>query len=545
MSFENKTWKMAWKGYPQICENIVCVYLLAMTVLFPFYTTDHYFHILRDRTSFFMWTTVRMSALVLLITLFYIIRYLKEPDNEHLSIRPQSLLNTSRINPADKLLFLFLMVCVVSTICSDYPAEAFLGIRGRYQGSLLWILYGTAFFLIRIFLKPEGKSLNLFMGSGIVLSLWGIADYIGMDVFGWLNEIQEGQRGYFTSAFGNINTYTAGISIFLALAGIGLIKRTNQLSKTTVLPCICYAAAFVLFSISMITGQSDNAVIGIAAFFLVSPFIASKTKSGFCGYLILSALFLLSLVAVYILNKIMWNPYINPGGGILLRLCTGKAAIYCYLVTAFLLLTAALISLRRCHQKTQSPDWSNQMPHRQKAAAAWGTILFLGFCGLTLILLDANFWHPNRYPFYQKYLVFNDSWGTHRGMCWRIAIEEYRQFPLWQKLIGSGPETFGIVVKATRYQEMLAISGQTFDSPHNEVLQYLFTTGIIGALSYYGFLAYGCIRGFISDNGLKEAAAAAVVVYTAVSFVNISVPITQPYIIILMAFILSSQRYCD
>lgn len=68
-------------------------------------------------------------------------------------------------------------------------------------------------------------------------------------------------------------------------------------------------------------------------------------------------------------------------------------------------------------------------------------------------------------------------------------------FPLVRKRIGSGPETFGIIMKQEHYQEMIQGCGQVFDSPHNEFIQYLFCTGILGAACYYAFLASCFFKG--------------------------------------------------
>ena len=117
---------------------------------------------------------------------------------------------------------------------------------------------------------------------------------------------------------------------------------------------------------------------------------------------------------------------------------------------------------------------------------------------------------------------------------WRITAEEYANLPIWQKLFGTGLETFGIVIKNARYDEMLSVAGQVFDSPHNEILQYLFTSGMIGCFSLYAWYILTCIYAIRSQDK-SAACAVAVLVYICVSFVNISVPMTQVYIVVLMA----------
>ena len=57
---------------------------------------------------------------------------------------------------------------------------------------------------------------------------------------------------------------------------------------------------------------------------------------------------------------------------------------------------------------------------------------------------------------------------------------------LIQKIFGYGPDTFGIVTKANNYPEMFDRYYETFDSAHNEYLQYLVTIGPFGLLAYLG-----------------------------------------------------------
>lgn len=542
---ENRAFTMVWEKYQKSCEKIIKWYLFSMMVLFPFYATNQYFHILRDRTQFFAFMTIAAAVLILIVTVHYYFQFLRERYNQGLHASPEAAELKSYIWKkaaslwlADWFLIVFLFICFVSVLMSEYPKESFLGTHGRYQGLLIWLLYGSSYFMIRRFFKEENGFFTPFLCSGLVLSLWGIADYTGIDVFGWTLNIQEGQRGAFTSAFGNINTYTAGMAIFFSISGICLMNTAGRKKNSA----LFYTMVFFLCCVSLITGQSDNAVIGVTAFFLLVPFLAWKTKQGFYCSILLYVLFLLSLLFVAVLNKFTHNPYIDPSGGILLRFSNETA-----MTPAFLVVTAALIlitvcGLLCCRKKNKAPYRNRQISGYPVVISIWGMAVASGLFCLLLLLLDANFWHPEHYETFAKYLIFNDSWGTHRGLCWRLTMEEYGKFPFLKKLCGSGLETFGLIMKKSHYQEMVTICGQTFDSPHNEALQYLFTTGVFGFLSYYGFLVCGCIKGILSKDHVKEAAAAAVIVYTAVSLVNISVPITQPYVIILMASILSNKN---
>ena len=63
---------------------------------------------------------------------------------------------------------------------------------------------------------------------------------------------------------------------------------------------------------------------------------------------------------------------------------------------------------------------------------------------MAFVLYDANLGgHAERYSALSQYLVFDDDWGTQRGMVWRLALDDYKNEFTWnEKVFGYGPETF-------------------------------------------------------------------------------------------------------
>lgn len=129
-------------------------------------------------------------------------------------------------------------------------------------------------------------------------------------------------------------------------------------------------------------------------------------------------------------------------------------------------------------------------------------------------------------------------------------MRHFQEFPLWKKLIGDGPETYGIVTRVYDYTEMINMYGEVYDSPHNEFLQYLFSTGILGFIGYYGFIAANCIRALgikrkpklcLTGDVCAAAGVFAAVTYAVSSFINISVPIVVP-LMLLFLFMGNARR---
>ena len=73
-----------------------------------------------------------------------------------------------------------------------------------------------------------------------------------------------------------------------------------------------------------------------------------------------------------------------------------------------------------------------------------------------------------------------------------------------------------------------------YDSIHNEWFQHLFELGIVGCIGFYGMMAASCIRG-IKSGRFTTAFSFSVMAYLVQSFVNISVPISLPFVVICMS----------
>lgn len=498
---------------------ILEAYTVLLLAVFPFYNTDHYFSILSDRAGFYRTVTWVMAAALLAETVLH-------DSRTREGIRQDSIWGLIRQAPLEYVfLAAFLFTCAVSTFLSDYRAEAWTGEAGRLQGFSMWLAYGTAFFSVSHFHRPGKRHIWLFLASSTIAALWGICDYMGPGLSWWLVDVKESQKHMFTSSIGNINTYTAFLAMGFSLSGAYAVYYDVR-GKQSKLGTITLLAVFFLFAIALITGRSDNAVIGTIVFFLAVPLWVRDTRQA-AQYLWLLAVFFLAFPAAGLLHTYTGNPYMEAPDGILLKAGIRNGSL-------FLLPSTAAACAALCMPRKAKP-----LPHRSQWI--WPTCLAISSMLFMMIFLDVNFFaDAGRYGTAEAYLKFNDSWGTGRGLCWRLAYESYGKFPFIKKLIGSGPETFGIIMKQEHYQEMIQGCGQVFDSPHNELIQYLFCTGILGTVFYYSFLVSCFLKGIFGDAGGK-ASAIVILAYTAVSFVNISVPITQPYLIMFAAWC-SSQK---
>jgi len=128
-----------------------------------------------------------------------------------------------------------------------------------------------------------------------------------------------------------------------------------------------------------------------------------------------------------------------------------------------------------------------------------------------------------------------DEFGTNRIYIWRHALSSVPN----RLLIGHGPDTFIFAFP----REAQGYFGETYDTAHNEYIQYLVAQGVLGLIAYLVF-AVGVVvlsvRKAFKDP-IIMAVLAAFVAYLAQAFFNISHPIASQ-ILWVFAGILVSRR---
>lgn len=563
---------------------------------FPLFMTNSYYNIQESKLYFYLYTTYIAAGLVLTLIVYGHIAGIPwddGPKTNDKTRKPASGKNKTagknaaksaessgekgtlwavlkrHMLPADWFAALFLIVVLLSTACSEWKYEAFWGNMGRYQGGYLWFWYIVTYTLVSRLYRPKQWHMDLFIATGLIVCIWGVMDCFWKSPIHWQIEHENGSQTAFdfSSTFGNVNILTAAEGMYLMAASamfIGVEKtaaedRNLVYRGRQILYFVTACAAFM----GLVCGCSDNALISAATAICFLPFFAFRSLKGIVRYAGLLAgyfgtMFLTGMIGRREGQKVV----IRWKWGKLLEISIEHPGVVNKLLIAALILLAVLVILYVIKTKKRNQletgvavsidtPWKGAKPLR----IIWAGLGVLAACTLIWIFYDANHGgHPDLYEPYRSILIFDDAWGTHRGYNWRLAMKYFKDFPLYKKLIGSGPETYGIYTHVYDHYAMLDMFDETYDSPHNEWLQYLFTTGILGFIGYYGMVKSALWCGFgigrkqtkvenITD-GKKTAKisastalcgvafAYALQVYTMQSFVNISIPVILPLVIL-------------
>ncbi len=491
---------------------ILNIYIILIGVGLPLVFKDKYFDILIIKYYYYCGCTI---AMLVMIICYFLIKCIKK-ENLPVKILFKNILK--KLTWADYSILVFYAVAILSTITSDYLYEAFWGNEGRYTGLFLITWYVLSYFCISRFWKFRVRYIDMMISSGIVVCIFGITDYFKLDILKFKAPMIESQRNIFTSTIGNINTYTAYVGIIVAISVV-LFSTAKELKKV-----LFYFISMVISLFALIMGVSDNAYLSLGALFALLPLYLFKDNQGIKRYLIVLATFFSVIQVIAWINKCFGNHVIGIDSSFNLIIGLKVFAFFAVGLWIFVLVWY----LVDYHKNKKYVAYSNTLRY------FWLLLLLLAFSGIIYVLFDCNVMgNADKYGSLKSYFLFNDDWGTHRGFIWRNAMECYLNLSWWKKLVGYGPETFGILMLQKTANNPY---NEVFDSAHNEYLHLLTTVGIIGVLTYLSFVVGIVKRGIRLhiSNPYIMAVLFGIVCYSIQAFVNLNLPIVTPVFWVLL-----------
>lgn len=516
----------------KIYAGIVSVGVLCTLIIFPLFYRDYYFDILESKYIFYYITMLLLFAAISMMTLIFLAVDALEFQLWHTKeffqkFSVKNIKNT--LSVVDLSLIIFLVICIISTLQSDYLFESFWGNEGRFSGLFLHLIYGISFLIISHFYDFKKWHLYLFLSVAMLPLLFGITDYFCLDILDFKKEVAETDINAFTSTFGNINTYVTYVGIVFGCLSVLLV------TEQTYWKAFLYFIGTLIASFAMIMGNSDNGFFAIGMVFGFLPLLAFQNRRGVERYVLLTAGFFSAAQVVSWISGKLEGKVLALEGVSRVITSVGKLWIIVVLLWA---VWGILLGIRIKNGEKQKEELGNLL------VKIWTGLLVLGFIVGIFMLYDANLaGHSERYGALGSYLKFSDEWGNYRGMIWRITMESYAKQPFSHKLWGYGLDTFGVMTVDYR-EETSRICGQVYDSAHNEYLQYLVTIGPLGLLAYLSFLVSSIWTMLTKPKNKRWSAAVAlaVICYLAQAAVTINLPIVTPIMWMLLSMGVACSR---
>ena len=513
---------------------IVGLWLLAMFTIFPLVYNYYYYDILQ--TKFY---TVVILTVLMILALIVISGFGGgfKTFLDKLHSKGFSTWFKEEFDIWDICVTVFMVMTVLSTLfAGQFIRQAVTGENGRYSGLFLISLYVAIYFILSRLFSFSKVYFTVFLAISIPICLFGYTDYFNMDILQFKENIDAAQWPIFTSTIGNINTYTAVLAFYIAISGTLFITSPLDNGKNngeSVGKLIFYYLIMLMNFIALAMGTSDNGYLTLAAFFGIMPFVAFRSMEGVRRFVLTIFTYLLGIRIIKLINTVYSDKVLGISG------LYDFISDFKYLDLVIVLLLIAVIAMYFVAYKNKKNAKDNEALLKI-LRYIWLGIIVIVFLGLIFlgVKINSNVAEASaKYGSLANYFVFNDSWGTFRGYIWRAAVEEYMKFPLLHKIVGSGPDTFGIYISLLRNEEMQSVTGQIFDATHNEYIQFLFTLGPIATVAYILGLIIPSVKALRTKMiDLRDpsslpylyASAIAVICYATQAVVNLNLPVVTP-----------------
>ena len=527
---------------------IVGLWVMAMFTIFPLIYNDFYFDILQTK-----YYTVLTLSIIMILALIVICGFAGGFKNffDNMNKKGFVVWFKEEFSIWDICIMVFWLMSALSTaFAGRFIMESITGDKGRYSGLLLISIYVILYFTVSRMFSFGKVYFTVFLAVSIPVCLFGYTDYFNMDILGFKEKISPEQWPIFTSTIGNINTYTAVLAFYIAIAGTLFITtpfKSDNGRGESIGKIVFYYVIMLMNFIALAMGTSDNGYLTLAAFFGLVPFVAFRTMEGVRRFLLTIFTYLLGIKIIQLIN-------ISYAGKVL-----GISGLYDF-ISDFKYLDLVIVALAIVVIIMYVLEYKKKEKRRDNEALLrslryiWLAILVIVFAAIVFMGMKINSdvtAAKEKYGALADYFVFNDSWGTFRGYIWRAAVEEYMKFPLLHKIFGSGPDTFGLYIGLLRNEEMTSVTGQFFDATHNEYIQFLFTLGPIATIAYILALILPSVEAlrtrlfYLRDNTMLPylyACAIAVICYATQAVVNLNLPVVTPFLWIFLSIMVAILR---
>ena len=473
-------------------------FLVLMFTVFPLFASDAFFNIRHDKYYFFL----ALSGVVIIaeaVLIYYAYCDIKKYSTPEMTV---SKANITKFTFTDWAMLAFLAVCLISAVFSKHTEDALFGSpTGRNNGLILIAFYvGIYFVITRCYYYMEYVFVALAAGSAVVYLL-SVLNFCYIDPLGMYTRLDAKTIEDFTSTIGNKNLMSSFICVMLPV----VITMSVHTKKTMFR--IIYLVSSALGFMALMTADSDSGILGIGVFIFVMLIWYSRKILR----LKRSQSFGCRTKEIDEFQKL----FVESNTGYIL---IGIAAV----------ITGALYIIDK---KKPNLTLSKAVPIVLGSLFAAAVIAILSAV-VYFSVVDTT----TKLDGFLSILRFDESWGTHRGFMWIKSFDIFGDASFFQKLFGTGPDTFHYAF-SPYFTELMKYGDSSTNAAHNEYLNYLITIGAFGLIAYLSVVG-GTIAGAIKksfSNPLSIVCVSAVICYSVQAVVNIAQPITTPLFILFVA----------
>lgn len=470
-------------GYTfNVLDVVTCLYMLFVIVLLPVYNKGNYDRIGSEKIQL-LWNVARPCAVIVLalggVYLVCSLVYRGQRNGWKAGTLPS--LREISFSVTDWFALGYGAAVLLSYLCSDYHAEAFMGYERWGMGLVIQLVFVAGYFCIsRAWKRRDWVLAAMFPVTAVVFVL-GCLNRFGVDPLG-MNTIH---NPLFISLTGNINWY-CGYMVMPVAASVcfawGMRWKAQRLRLLMdVFLVICFGAVLL-----------NGSASGIWTIFIVLLWLfmlSVRDLESLGMYCRLIFLFLCACL-ISLLIRLLFPEAINYTDGII------DLLTYSFVPFVMLAAAAALYGAVRYWQRGKKyPAVGMKVFARVVLGmVVVGISLFVG-------LIVVNTLHPGSIGPLSDVGVFTfaDEWGSLRGATWKAGVMLYGELPPFKKLIGIGPDCMVYYLQRGAGQELKDYVERIWPTAnltnaHCEALTVLIQNGILGLLSFGGLLVSAIYR---------------------------------------------------
>lgn len=495
-------------------NSLVSYYLLIMFTFFELFLTNGYYHARVDKYWFFIVSTGLLTAGVLTVSISN--HFDKQAD-----IAAKPAVSVFKMSVTDYAFIVFFVCACITTLFSEYKYDSLTGDIGRNNGLILLAFYLAAYLIISRFYYYKEYVLIAFMIGGCIVSALAIVNFFYMDPLGIIEGLEEWYANNFGSTIGNKNYIAIYMCVYLSVAMMMFVVYKKRYMK------ILCGVSIVLAYCGLLSAGSNSGIIGLAALVISALAFCVRKPELLRSYMLGLTIMFSSGLLLRILSTIMDNKHKGFES-------TGEKLVFgttiFFIIIAFAVVTGVLYLIKDVKQIND--HWPKNTLTTLVILSAVAVIAFIAYLMYHYTYVDTTADLGSM----SRLLRFDERWGTHRGVMWIGAMEEYSNFDLFDKLFGRGCDTFYYIFEP-HFTELAKYGDSDTNCAHNEYLNYLVTQGLLGLLSYMTIIISTIVRATKTskDNLLSIVFVIPVIAYCAQAIVNIYQPVNTPFLIIFIA----------
>ena len=361
---------------------------------------------------------------------------------------------------------------LISWIFSSDHKLSWIGNGSWHMGFLSQLLFLLSMLLVFYYFKNR---IIIWAAAGLGAGITGLLTVLNrFDIY----PLDMGNKyPGFISTLGQTNWATMYVACLMGV-GIGLFINEEKLIKRIIILLV----DALIFMGAWVVGSDTILPVIVAELFILLGICLKKREYMKRFVVILSVLGVVTEIIYFLVFELFHDRFVFVDENDAVNSLLKKQIGVWFIVVAALIFM--LISLMK------NKEWdSNILTNLYKLMVA-GVLLSVIFIIIAMVTVTNT---PEKAGALAnvRMLRFDYDWGTHRGLNWRCAVYGFARMSPLRKIVGTGQGGFEAYIYS--FQDFSDSLHEMYGKyklmvAHNEYLNFLIENGIIGCLSYMGFM---------------------------------------------------------